>query len=390
MKNLWIGLAFVLACRNQDAVPSDIKLHDDERYGWFSPFVVVPLDNDSIYRPAKFWVLKPELSALLEFRNGSLIYFPENETDTILTFQYKVQTDLQTQSAVIRLKFSQNWPCYRGAQADYDTTFKNAEFKKIEVQTNDRFCGQKASGLSLFASPRFGEVKIENDQLYYRPKSGYIGSDTFVYQVQSPKDYAPVFVRIFQDSGCVLVAKPDYKSFAYRGRVLIDVLENDKITCPDDFDKNRFLIVSQPQKATLVFQDSKLFFEMNAYAPGRYSAVYQICFRNGECSYAPIILDVLPCPPIEAHEDYEFMFSNWESLEINYLKNDSYCLYNLRLDKLAIAESPKRGQVQILGEKFVYYLMETNFLGTDSFLYRICDGQSNCDTARVFVSVRKP
>ncbi len=389
MRYLYLGIVWLWACQRVEPPTYELRLSDDVRIGWKKPFAVFPLENDSIYEEAKFWVLRPPLSGLKEFRNGVLIYFPENELDTLVTFQYYVQTNTQIQTARIRLLLTEHWPCERGAVADYDTTFKNSAFHKIDVSSNDRFCGKKGDGLSILAAPAFGEALVENGEMYYRPKPGFVGSDTFVYQTLRPRDYAPVFVRVFQDSGCVIVANPDYKSFAYKGRIEVDVLANDKITCKDEFDKNRFSILKQVEKGALILENGKLFFEIKSYSPDRYTGTYQICYFNGECSFAQVVLDVLPCPPVRAHSDITFMYPEWGYLEINYLENDDYCLYNLGADRVAIVEAPKQGEVQILEEKFIYYLKNQSFLGSDDFLYRICDNQSNCDTARVFVSVRR-
>jgi hypothetical protein len=53
---------------------------------------------------------------------------------------------------------------------------------EIPVLANDKVC-EVISGLLANTQPKTGTVRIDGKKIYYKPKSGTVGSDSFNYQV---------------------------------------------------------------------------------------------------------------------------------------------------------------------------------------------------------------
>ncbi len=392
MRFAWIVI-WVWGCSRAIEPPALPRFNDDIRIGSRIPFVVAPLANDTVYQSFGFRLISPTQNGTLKALPGVFfLYSPDNLPDTLDSFEYELTVGNSRITRRVLIQLAQVWPCNRGAVTDFDTTFRNAAPKPISVTDNDRFCGQKPDSVMIAVAPSHGTAFMRSGLPYYQPNTGYVGYDTFVYQTftNGKIDFAPVFIRIFQAKGCVIAAQPDNYAFVYTGKTYLDVLSNDKITCHLEFDPNRFQVVIPPAQGNLWVEDKKLVFELSRYFSGKYTAFYEICYRNGDCSLAELKIEVLPCPPIKASDDEAFMQPEWKTLEFNYLSfisNDIYCTNNLR--NLEIVSSPQHGEITTKPDRFIYTFRESSLATIDSFAYRICDWQSRCDTAIMRISIRR-
>jgi len=97
-------------------------------------------------------------------------------------------------------------------------------------------------------------------------------------------------------------------------------------------------------------------------------------------------INYIPVVRIDAFDDYLEVEMGNPGL-INVLDNDKG---NLNVSSLQIIDFPHSGTIQYGQNGEVFYLPNGNFIGTDFFIYRICDSyliNPTCDIATVYVTV---
>ena len=93
-------------------------------------------------------------------------------------------------------------------------------------------------------------------------------------------------------------------------------------------------------------------------------------------------------PPVA--EDDSVITPENTSVTINVVSNDSDPEEALDLSSITITTPPGQGGAVSHGDGTVIYTPNTDFVGSDSFVYQICDDSALCDTATVDVEVAIP
>ena len=121
---------------------------------------------------------------------------------------------------------------------------------------------------------------------------------------------------------------------------------------------------------------------------GTYTIVYQICTvaTPTACDTATVTVVVPPAtvtPTIEAVDDTATTTLN-TPVNINVLSNDKD--YGTT-PQVSLQTPPSNGTAIVNADGSISYTPNTNYSGTDSFVYELCDGAGNCVTATVTIDV---
>jgi hypothetical protein len=208
---------------------------------------------------------------------------------------------------------------------------------------------------------------------------------------ESVTDYAAVFLRVFQDSGCLIRAEPDTFALAYRGELYLNVIQNDLIGCPKEVDWENFTVSPQPTIGHLSIEFEQVKYVLDIPFEGTIQATYELCQKSGECFEAPVTLEILPCPAFVAHDDTPVFGEGQQVLfDVDILGNDEICPNEV--SAFEIVEKPIFGEavldVDDLNIKTYTLDLPAATDSLETFTYRVCDQDNQCDTARVSFRIR--
>ena len=184
------------------------------------------------------------------------------------------------------------------------------------------------------------------------------------------------------------VATVDEDSF-----VIIDVLANDT-----DLPISGTLTTSNPANGTVIIDDNGtpndpsddiLTYTPNADYNGPDTFTYTVCNSFGDCSTATVVVDVLPI--LDTNDDVVSTDINQDIVINNWQLNDN----DLPIVGTFTTTAPVNGRVVIddngtpnnPSDDVVTYTPNTDFIGTDTFDYTVCDTLGNCSTSTVTVVV---
>lgn len=87
---------------------------------------------------------------------------------------------------------------------------------------------------------------------------------------------------------------------------------------------------------------------------------------------------------VDANNDFISIYEN-TSWIANITNND----YGLQsgIGKMSISTPPKNGSAEVLPDNTILYTPNQSFVGSDLFVYRVCNSNGNCDEAEVNISV---
>ena len=252
-----------------------------------------------------------------------------------------------------------------------------------------------------------GAVTLLSDgQLSYVPTNGFVGVDSFKYRTcdnGSPSlcanatVYFTVAAPIAQPTNVAPVATNDNTITYTNTAVTIPVKAN-------DYDPNGGQVLSNPTivgtptgGTAVVNADGTITFTPTTGFTGVASVIYQVC-DNGSpsmCKNATVTITVQAVPawtnrPPNAINDAATSVVN-TSVTKSALANDSDpdAGQTLSFTRLTV---PNNGIANITVGGVYTYTPLANFVGIDSFQYKICDNGSPslCDTAWVYVTITNP
>jgi len=285
----------------------------------------------------------------------------------------------------------------RIATNDVNITFKNTAVSG-NVLTNDAGFYGYNSNVAMYSEPVNGLVNLAADGLYtYTPKNDYVGVDNFYYTVctvENPADCdtVNVTIQVIPDvlSMSAPVAIDDEIKSLVNTAVKGNVLANDLSVSGEELILNMIPKVA-PKYGTLVLNASGSFdYQPKAGFTGQDYYLYEICSSiSGLCAQARVTITVSGDPIVRLFAADDAYFSEGKALQGNLLNNDLYpSLSNLTISNTPLIQA-SHGTVSISNGGIFNYTPTTGFVGTDQFVYEICDKQlALCDKATVYVVVK--
>ncbi len=252
-----------------------------------------------------------------------------------------------------------------------------------------------------------GNAQIVDGQIVYTPNDGFVGNDTFAYQISDGNgghDVAQVTVTIDPAPNSAPDATDDSSSTDFGTPVTINVLGNDA-----DPDGDALSITSlngesvapgQPvftdNGVVTLLDDGQLSFVPNDGFVGEETFSYHVNDGNGGEDTANVVVTVAPEPNVAPNAANDSAITDEGTpVTIDVLGNDAdpdgdaLSVTSLNGQSISVGETiaTDNGSVTLLDNGQLSFTPDDGFTGTETFSYHVNDGNGGEDTADVSVVV---
>ncbi|NJN34531.1 MAG: tandem-95 repeat protein [Saprospiraceae bacterium] len=272
----------------------------------------------------------------------------------------------------------------------------------VATNDSDPNAGQTITFTQLTSAAN-GTVIFNNDGTYtYAPNPNFVGNDQFSYRVcdngtPSLCDTAIVSITIQTPpvTNLAPMAKPDATSTTKDVPVVVNVKAND--TDPNGDPLSNPTIVGTPTNGTAtVNPDGTVTFTPNPGVTGTGSFQYQVCDNAAPplCATTTVTVAINPTPapvnnnlPPVAVDDAASTLKN-TPVSGNVSSNDTDPNAG-QTKTFSLLTTTTNGNLTLNSNGTYTYTPNTDFVGTDVFVYKICDNGNPvlCDTARVYLTI---
>ncbi|GAB5389127.1 MAG: hypothetical protein Alpg2KO_20950 [Alphaproteobacteria bacterium] len=317
--------------------------------------------------------------------DGSFTYTPDANFSGTDSLVYRVSDGNSTSTATLRLTVT---PVNDAPVAVADTAAGNEDTQITgNVLGNDTDADEDDLSVTLVTGPDHGILTLNADGSFgYTPVTDYSGTDTFTYRVSdgSATDTATVTLTITATNDAP-IARSDARTLLEDGGPLNSRVDlNDTDAEGDDL---TFSLVSEQGDGTLAFNaDGSFTFTPDADDNGEFSFVYRV--SDGEdTDTATVTLTILPVNDAPTADDDAFNAPVGSALRGSVAGNDA----DPEGDDLTytLISTPAKGSLSLLPDGSFSYIADPGETGTDSFSYRVSDGEAT-DTATVTLTLTDP
>ena len=226
-----------------------------------------------------------------------------------------------------------------------------------------------------------------NGNIFYCPNIGYVGSDSFVYQICDPQNAcatATVTLNVVNQPPNGVADFYNIHGFTVVGPLLANDSdpEGDGIRCGG---AGHDCIQTFPQHGTLngVSTDRWAYIPEYGYT-GSDSFTYNVCDDPGLCTQTTVNLSVNNNTPIVGDDQYNIpgAFTRIGPLRVNDSDPDQDSISEPNL-----LTFPQHGSLFGVSADLKTYNPDPGFFGTDGFTYQICDSLGKCAVATVTLHV---
>ena len=334
----WLLAAGLFACTRfeNDELPSPAngpaKLNNDTyATAKNKPVQLVVLRNDTITTDGILMFGQPAHGAIISDTVG-FTYYPQTSFVGTDSFYYKYCSATTCDSALVKVLVYDPEPgCTVAANHDQAAISSSAPVT-FSILSNDNTCGPVT--VQFLSLPKTGNaVLLQNNDVTYTPNAGFAGTDSLVYEIQSPDGRrATATVTIKGTANCTMQANPDAVTTIMNDSVTIFPVRND-VVCNAPSVK----IITKPLYGLAqVLPNNSI-----AYQPG-YNFVggdvieYEICNGNNQCSRSYISIQT-QAPQVNCQTGFIARNdsiplpagSSATSFFFNVLANDTYCPHQL-------------------------------------------------------------
>ncbi|NJK94960.1 MAG: tandem-95 repeat protein, partial [Bacteroidales bacterium] len=253
----------------------------------------------------------------------------------------------------------------------------------LNVTANDNGLGDGGLTVTILSSPSHGSVSISGTSVTYTPVANYSGTDTYTYRVcDSDNDCSGASVAITINSvNDSPVAVADNISVNEDGSAGINVTTNDTGLGDGGL---TVTITADASHGTTSVAGSTVTYTPAANYHGNDNFTYRICDGDGDCSSSTVAVTVSSVNDLPLATADNITVNEDGNTITNVTANDNG-LGDGNLT-LSVTTGPAHGSVSISGTS-VTYTPNPDYYGPDSYVYRICDGESDCSSATVNVTV---
>jgi VCBS repeat-containing protein len=270
---------------------------------------------------------------------------------------------------------------------DYVSVQEDSTNNQIDVLFNDVDIDGDDLEITGVTTPLNGFALFSVDFVYYTPNADFQGSDQFNYSITDNNggtNISTVFVTV-GGSNDPPVANNDITAVPEDSLYnIIDVLINDY---DPDGDNITIISVTDPAHGIATTNGSYVFYTPDENYSGLDSFMYTI-YDGIATDFATVNITVngINDPPV-ANDDF---YSTFEDTQLNIaapgvLYNDSDIDSSTLTAQLM--SGPSNGTVSLNSDGSFIYTPQTNYIGTDSFTYRVFDTQAYSNTATVHLDV---
>jgi len=231
--------------------------------------------------------------------------------------------------------------------------------------------------------PSNGTATIVNEEVKYQANRGYIGPDSFYYEVTDNNGHTlseKVTIDVKQpntppETGFDHVTLDTSQSKT----VSIDVIDNDNDA---DGDTLTLVSVGTPTSGKVSIVANKVIYTAAVNFDGLDNFTYTISDNKGNQVVGYVSVTV--SPHIGASDDYIYPTSG-ATLTTNITNNDGD-IEGHDLTVCEIVSQPEKGTVTTSGGE-ISFTPNVGATGADTFDYKVCDGNGESDIATVFVTI---
>jgi hypothetical protein len=318
---------------------------------------------------------------------GTVRYTPNAYTAGTDTFVYQIYDGHRhTASALVTVSVLDRPPV---AVPDFATTNSSTAIN-INVVANDTDPEQDPISLSntpVLTQPASGAVVtyVDSYTLNYKPKFGFVGTDTFTYQIQD--------LRGSKASGTVTVtvvnrppvAINDTASTPFNTPVTINVLQNDSDPDGHAISLSSPPVVSGPAAgASVTVSGNSLVYTPPPGFVGTDTFTYEMQDSFGAKARATVSVSIINRPPVAVPDTFTVVGSN--PTQLAPLAND----YDPDGEPITLVNNfvnPLHGTLAIDSYKYVFYTAVGCYVGTDTFKYWVQDSRGATTQGTVTVNV---
>ncbi len=386
------NLIFVV--ENADASLSSLKIINIE-----TP-KNTPLISNEILKPGgniinASIIRTPKSGAATLDANANLKYTPLSNFIGKDTLAVQVCTDLgECDTTLFYISVINSSTLSPLASNDYITLPSNTTISSSALR-NDTDNSSPIMLVLIVSNPQNGIININNNGIFtYTPAKDFVGTDRADYGICNINgcDTASIYFTVLAvNPQNTPIAADDNFTTLKNTIVAGSVATNDK-DADNNIQINGFRLLKSPNKGTLSLNNNGNF----TYLPqnnfiGSDSASYIICDSTNLCDTAFIFFTVKDVPvkhaPV-AKDDY-FSTNENEPLSNTVAANDFDVDNDLKINSFKVLKTTKKGVFILKEEGSFLYTPNANFIGSDTASYTVCDTIGLCDTAWVFISVKK-
>ncbi len=344
----------------QDSSFSDNVLSNDSDPDGDSLAVSLPL------------VAEPTSGTLSLDPSGSFTYAPNAEFTGTDNFRYEVcDPDNACAEAAVTIVVGPAAVTVVANDDAADTMVNTAV--PIPVLANDT--GENLTLGTIDPAPTNGSATPAADNaIVYTPNTDFTGSDTFGYSACNPQNVCDtaqvsVVVQDFQVNDDMF-ATP--KNTAVTNNVLTNDVGSLTVTTTP---------TASPTNGTVQLQaDGAFTYTPNTDFLGDDSFTYEACNPTPACGTAVVSIKI--GGPAPGADNYEILVN--KQLEANVLANDSG--NGLQANTTPV-QAPGNGTLTLQSDGNFVYQPNTDYEGTDTFIYEMCDSDNLCGEATATIKV---
>jgi len=317
--------------------------------------------------------------------DGSFNYSPDADYYGSDSFEYRLRdTDGDTDDATVTITINS----VNDAVNAIDDAFSTDEDNNLsnDVTTNDTDLGDGGITTTLITDVSNGTLILNADGSFsYSPDADFNGSDSFVYELaDSDGDTDDATVNITVNSvNDTPVANDDLVSTPQDTDIDVSVLTND--TGLGDGIGNLTVTSGPASGSTTVNVDNTITYSPDGGFSGVNTFTYEICDNDAECAIATVTVTVDNQDDQPVAVDDNATVNEDDAITIDVLANDQD-LFDGGLT-VSINTNPLNGVAIINVDNTITYTPDANFHGSDLFSYEVCDGDGDCSSANVNMSV---
>lgn len=164
----------------------------------------------------------------------------------------------------------------------------------IPVINNDFGLSEGVGELAISVIPAFGHVLVNTDNsITYTPKESFFGHDELTYKVCNNSgacDQAIVRIEVY-DVDFIPGANNDTIRYVHESEYLIKILDNDIINGDKPVQVN--ILDNVNNGFCEITENNELIPEFSRKYIGKDSLVYEVCDKDGDCSTAKVIFEIV-------------------------------------------------------------------------------------------------
>ena len=375
------------------------------------PKTIVVLSNDlggyqnqdgvnvpNALNPSSLSILVQPLHGSLAIVEGTVVYTPNNLYHGPDSFSYQIcDAAALCDNALVSINVTPDPPVANAdsAQVPFE------DIVEVAVLTNDvaGVGGLVTLTIAENADPASGVCSVSGEGVAFQAATGFVGLANCTYQIcdgSNPTVLCDTAIIVIDVGGAGPLAVPDAITLPQNSpSSAINVLSNDQDGGTNALNPASVSIIVAPISGRISGLNTSS--GAVSYTPqtgfhGIATFTYQVCDVNPQgalCSSAVVTITISPNAPVANDDSISTAYAS--DVTIPILSNDVPGAQPIDISSVSVTSGPANGVFTINPvDGSIIYIPNTGFVGSDSFVYEVCDTSIPaplCDTAVVTIVV---